>query len=64
MSDKEYYLRRAQAERDLAAMTMSPEIRAIHEMLADRYGELARQDEPDGAPLIRFGASEAIALSD
>ena len=46
MSDVEYYLRREQAERDLAEAASDPAIRAIHETLAEKYAELARREMP------------------
>lgn len=46
MSDVAYYQRREQEERDLAAAAKSPEIRAIHETLAQKYAELARHEMP------------------
>ena len=46
MSDVAYYLRREQEERALAKAARSPEIRAIHGLLADKYAELARLDMP------------------
>lgn len=41
----EYYLKREQQERDLAASAMDVSIRAIHLDMADRYAELAQVDK-------------------
>ena len=47
MSDVAYYRQRELAERTLAESARSAEARAIHAALADRYAELAREDEQD-----------------
>ena len=44
MSDVAYYLRREQAERELAEAARDPAVRAIHETLAGKYGELAHRE--------------------
>ena len=49
MSDVAYYLRREQEERALAAAAQSPDIRAIHETLAQKYAELAVRGLPPAA---------------
>ena len=46
MGDVAYYLRREQEERELAAAASDPQIRAIHEILAQKYAELARREMP------------------
>jgi hypothetical protein len=57
MSDAEYYAQRERDERALAAIAKTPEIRAIHNSLADKYAELARRDagpgsdQPDAGPI-------------
>ena len=53
MSDEGYYARREREERALASSAKTPEIRAIHQTLADKYAELAMpevwplNDEPE-----------------
>jgi hypothetical protein len=58
MSDVEYYLRREQEERGLALAARSPEIRAIHETLAQKYADLARAQmpRPEARPGQRLSA--------
>ena len=44
MGDIVFYLRREQDERDLAAKARDPDIRAIHQTMADQYAQLAQQE--------------------
>ena len=46
LNQPEYYLRREQQERTLAAGAHSPAIGRIHLELADRYAVLAREAMP------------------
>lgn len=56
MGDVSFYLRHEQEERALAAKAKSPEIRAIHEKLAEGYADLAR-----GAPIFASGPSQRMS---
>ena len=51
LNQPEYYARREEQERQLAAIAISPAIGEIHLELADRYAELVRLAQP--APAAR-----------
>jgi hypothetical protein len=57
MSDVSYYLRREQEERALVEAATDPQIRAIHETLAQNYAELARRAMPPSSASASQGLS-------
>jgi hypothetical protein len=49
--DPFYYIKREEAERELAETATDPRVRAVHIALADRYSELAGANlEPQPQP--------------
>ena len=58
LNSPQYYLRREQQERALAAGAISPAIGTIHLELAERYAALAREAEPPVArPRLKLAYS-------
>lgn len=56
MSGVEYYQRRELDEIDLAAAAEDPKIRALHENMARKYAQLARQEPGRAMFFSQFSA--------